>query len=221
MSISWISSLSVKRRTYRSSMQFGDLIDGFHSYSDVMEGGLHWWHVEIQVIVSTCPLVDDDYKVIGNQLNRMALWGVWCPTGRLVSYGTNGPTGRLVSYGTNGPTGRLVSNRMNGPTGRLVSNRTNVVKNLSAMEENSNEAECLGKVRNLGFVKQAWLLYRVYLVFWILNEYLVCEKLVRHVDDEDYWMDACVALSAEEVTWSERCYDGNYYGVPHNVIGSF
>ena len=62
-----------------------------------------------------------------------------------MSYGTNGPTGRLVSYGTNGPTGRLVSNRMNGPTGRLVSNRTNVVKNLSAMEENSNEAECLGR----------------------------------------------------------------------------
>ena len=58
--------------------------------------------MEIQVIVSTCPLVDDDYK-----------------TERFVSNGTNGPTGRFVSYGTNGPIGRFMSNGTNGPMGRI------------------------------------------------------------------------------------------------------
>ena len=36
--------------------------------------------------------------------------------------------------------------------------------------------------------------------------------------DEDYWMKACVALSAKEVTLNERCYGGNYYEVPRGAV---
>ena len=57
--------------------------------------------------------------------------------------------------------------------------------------------------------------------FLVLNDHLVCQILIRHVYDEDYWMKACVALSAKEVTSNERCYGGNYYGVPRGAVGFF
>ena len=155
-----------------------------------------------------------------------------------MSYRTNDPTGRSVSYRTNGflYEAEWLWQRVSVKPSALEENSMNPddleenSMNPDDLEENSSwsrvrwkriswirmtwkripiEAECVGRDHNLGFVKQSW----------ILNDYPVCEILVRHVDDEDYWMKACVALSVKEVTWNERCYGGNYGGVPRGVIG--
>ena len=55
--------------------------------------------------------------------------------------------------------------------------------------------------------------------FEFLNGPLLYEFQLRHVSDEDFWMKACVALSAEEVTPIEGCYGGNYYEVPRGSVG--
>ena len=52
-----------------------------------------------------------------------------------------------------------------------------------------------------------------------MNDPFVYEFQIRHVFDEDFWMKACVALSAEEVTPIEGCYGGNYYEVPRGAVG--
>ena len=76
--------------------------------------------MEIQVIVSTCPLVDGDYKVIGNQPNRMALRGALCPTERMALRGALCPTGRMALRGALCPTGRMALQGALCPTGRMA-----------------------------------------------------------------------------------------------------
>ena len=81
----------------------------------------------IQIVVSTCPLVDGDYKVIDNQLNRMALRGAWCLTGRMALRGAWCPTGRMTIFIRSRVCWKIF------PMDR------------DYFEENSNEAECVGR----------------------------------------------------------------------------
>ena len=72
----------------------------------------------IQIVVLTCLLVDADYKVIDNQLERMALRGARCPTGRMALRGAWCPTGRMALRDAWCLTGRMALRDAWCPTGR-------------------------------------------------------------------------------------------------------
>ena len=135
MNIVRVSSSSVNRQMYRNSVCSAiwlmEVIQIGIGSTCVLEGSSIWWHVVVRIMVSTqCPLVDADYKVIGNQpiFCLKYAWGVRsfkvCLTGRFMSYWTIGHTRRFVSYRTIGPTGWFMSYRTIGPTGWFVSYKT-------------------------------------------------------------------------------------------------
>ena len=89
-------------------------------------------------------MVDADYKVIGDQPNRMdwttlSIFIPIGPTRRFVSFRTIDLTRRLVSFRSIGPTGHLVSFKTIGHTGRFVSFRT-----IGLMRRFLSKSECIG-----------------------------------------------------------------------------
>ena len=84
----------------------------------------------------------------------MALRGAWCPTGRMALRGAKCPIGRMALQGT-------LEEILNEAecVGRefqwIRMTWKRIPMKPSVLKENSNEIECLGRVRNLGFVKQA------------------------------------------------------------------
>ena len=97
MGIPWRSFSTVEHQMYRDSALFSDLIDGGHSYSDVMGADFHvysgrrfyWWRVVAPIMVSTSMPI--------SQIDGTAE-GVWPSGQQFVHWDNNGWSGANGSW---------------------------------------------------------------------------------------------------------------------------